>query len=498
MVYGIFTAGQRTWGGPRADAGQADATTSAQAAIEHAIATGDDLNVVPESFRPALRSQALAHGTNIPHVSLQPSEQFEGRFRSLSRPWDLPFNPTTDDLPLNQPLRRRMTVPLHVPLHPRNSFDSTFSMSSAGQSIYFPRRAESIAALDLDEPSYGAAAAIRARSRSRDQTRSRAHPPSASSARAALRLSQPQFDLPDASARSSYHSRSYNRTSSASSVSSVDLATLNRDSTMLSDHERGRSRPGHVRLASESSSGDLAIDATSSSTNSNMTPGGNKGAGEAIPMVKLTAAASRPASAYLQAGWGVDQHRPPGVRGRHERSSSAARNPFETDSEAESEPDLQLQMPKRTRTGGARSGGSRGLLESSASPAESRSTSGAPATGLSGDNGGARDVGSGVGGLGSATTGADAGSGGAGPSVSASGSGNNRVVVSAKHDKTGGQAQSAPGPGPGSGVATETGTEMGAETEPEKGGKARKKLQNMRKRMFSSGSRSGSRAGDCE
>ena len=57
MVYGIFTAGQRTWGGPRADAAAADATTTAQEAIEQAEKTGDDLNIVPESFIPAAQER---------------------------------------------------------------------------------------------------------------------------------------------------------------------------------------------------------------------------------------------------------------------------------------------------------------------------------------------------------------------------------------------------------------------------------------------------------
>ncbi|KAL2267497.1 hypothetical protein VTJ83DRAFT_4774 [Remersonia thermophila] len=57
MVYGIFTAGQRTWGGPRADAAAADATTTAQQAIEQAEKTGDDLNIVPESFIPAAQER---------------------------------------------------------------------------------------------------------------------------------------------------------------------------------------------------------------------------------------------------------------------------------------------------------------------------------------------------------------------------------------------------------------------------------------------------------
>lgn len=57
MVYGIFTAGQRTWGGPRADAGAADKNTTVQEAIEYAEQTGDDLNVVPETFIPAVIAQ---------------------------------------------------------------------------------------------------------------------------------------------------------------------------------------------------------------------------------------------------------------------------------------------------------------------------------------------------------------------------------------------------------------------------------------------------------
>ena len=57
MVYGIFTAGQRTWGGPRADAATANEDTTPQQAIEQAENTGDDLNIVPETFMPAAEIQ---------------------------------------------------------------------------------------------------------------------------------------------------------------------------------------------------------------------------------------------------------------------------------------------------------------------------------------------------------------------------------------------------------------------------------------------------------
>ena len=43
MVYGICTAGQRTRGGPRADAGAADIEKTPQQVIEEAEARGDDL-----------------------------------------------------------------------------------------------------------------------------------------------------------------------------------------------------------------------------------------------------------------------------------------------------------------------------------------------------------------------------------------------------------------------------------------------------------------------
>lgn len=81
MVYGIFTAGQRTWGGPRADAGQADLTTSPQAVIAHAEATGDDLNLVPESFRPAVEAMNLGRELIPPRIPLQPAASMNGRFR---------------------------------------------------------------------------------------------------------------------------------------------------------------------------------------------------------------------------------------------------------------------------------------------------------------------------------------------------------------------------------------------------------------------------------
>ena len=141
MVYGIFTAGQRTWGGPRADAGAADATTTPQQAIEHAEATGDDLNVVPETFKPAVGAQR--HEKEAQPVPLQPSDHLEGRFAPAERlpgGWYLQNNDSGLTLPNMLP--RNLNAP-HIPLHPRASFDSVMTVDSAVNSIYMPRPVES-------------------------------------------------------------------------------------------------------------------------------------------------------------------------------------------------------------------------------------------------------------------------------------------------------------------------------------------------------------------
>jgi chitin synthase len=82
MVYGIFTAGQRTWGGPRADAAAADSHTTARKAAEQAEKQGDELNVVPETFKAAHEARRAASNRE----STTTSEL--GRSRSVVRPPD--------------------------------------------------------------------------------------------------------------------------------------------------------------------------------------------------------------------------------------------------------------------------------------------------------------------------------------------------------------------------------------------------------------------------
>ncbi|GKT59063.1 chitin synthase D [Colletotrichum tofieldiae] len=151
MVYGIFTAGQRTWGGPRADAATADTSTTAQQAIEQAEEAGDDLNVVPETFIPAAeaRKESIAGGKGNmgpmgrKHSVVQPPPNIEGRFAAREKT-ESGFYVNADD--------SQVTVNRSGPsgfgpawaLQSRESFDSMVSAQTAGNSVYMPRRVESI------------------------------------------------------------------------------------------------------------------------------------------------------------------------------------------------------------------------------------------------------------------------------------------------------------------------------------------------------------------
>lgn len=142
MVYGIFTAGQRTWGGPRADAGAADASTSPQEVIEKAQAEGDDLNVVPETFKPAVEAQNNQLTTAT--IPLQPPEKIEGRFTAPERlpgGWYQQANDSMVSMAYGGMGGGSTSRPQ---LHPRSSFGSDVSGATSNNSVYMPRRVESI------------------------------------------------------------------------------------------------------------------------------------------------------------------------------------------------------------------------------------------------------------------------------------------------------------------------------------------------------------------
>ncbi|EXJ83267.1 chitin synthase [Capronia coronata CBS 617.96] len=136
MVYGVLTAGQRTWGGPRADAGAADAKVSPQEAIEYAIATGDDLNVVPETFKPAMQVRRRRTRPS----ALQPSSCVEGRFVPSDQDSSLVMekgliSPTPSDLNIIAQLRRR-------------EHDSLDMSDSEDISVHTPQRIGSVSGED--------------------------------------------------------------------------------------------------------------------------------------------------------------------------------------------------------------------------------------------------------------------------------------------------------------------------------------------------------------
>ena len=135
MVYGIFTAGQRTWGGPRADAGTADAETTPQQAIEHAEAAGDELNVVPETFKAAYEAR---HPGRPKPTALQPSAAVEGMFapgEESPEEWYKSAEGSEISMPepVHKPRRARRLRPV--------SFDSA---GSSEYSVKTPRRLESM------------------------------------------------------------------------------------------------------------------------------------------------------------------------------------------------------------------------------------------------------------------------------------------------------------------------------------------------------------------
>lgn len=187
MVYGIFTAGQRTWGGPRADAAAADAQTTAQEAIEQAEQTGDDLNIVPESFIPAAREReellamagkevdmtkkksSRSHpggGVSRSRSILQPPDKVVGKFAAPERTPSGWYQHADDSMASvafhhhhYHPNRNHPDLPSsnnRRTLHHRDSYDSAFSAYTA-TGYPMPRRVESIMG-DEDRRKYELAA----------------------------------------------------------------------------------------------------------------------------------------------------------------------------------------------------------------------------------------------------------------------------------------------------------------------------------------------------
>ncbi|CAG8143461.1 unnamed protein product [Penicillium olsonii] len=148
MVYGIFTAGQRTWGGPRADAATADDHITPGEAVQRAKEQGDELNVDVDTFR-----STLARRRSVP---IRPSEAVEGRFARTDHLVDgISVNTSGPGPALARMVNAMEDAEYHkVPPHLRQSIDSTPSEWSdcGSSSIALPQRVEHIGISAEDQP----------------------------------------------------------------------------------------------------------------------------------------------------------------------------------------------------------------------------------------------------------------------------------------------------------------------------------------------------------
>ncbi|RAK98679.1 chitin synthase D [Aspergillus ibericus CBS 121593] len=135
IVYGIFTAGQRTWGGPRADAAKADEHTTPEEAVEKARVQGDELNVQVDTFR----TKADEKG-----VPIRPSSKVNGRLSAVPQ---IPDRYYDRQSALGASLAKYMTPLPDVPrigTHPHYSLDSVATSDSGANSISLPQQVETL------------------------------------------------------------------------------------------------------------------------------------------------------------------------------------------------------------------------------------------------------------------------------------------------------------------------------------------------------------------
>ncbi|KAJ5633776.1 hypothetical protein N7528_001618 [Penicillium herquei] len=140
MMYGIFTAGQRTWGGPRADAAAADDETTPGEAVEIAKEQGDEFNVNFDTFR-----NSLVRRRSVP---VRPSSQVEGRFAPAEQLLDGFYVNTHAANPAmtRQPDVLPSLPQFNPPRAFRDSVESVLSMSSGGVSntVLTPHNVENL------------------------------------------------------------------------------------------------------------------------------------------------------------------------------------------------------------------------------------------------------------------------------------------------------------------------------------------------------------------
>ncbi|KAL2824877.1 chitin synthase-domain-containing protein [Aspergillus cavernicola] len=133
MVYGIFTAGHRTWGGPRTDAARADENTTPGQAVRQAEAQGDELNVEVETFRSGVEGKG---------VPVRPPEKVTGRFSNEDAgPQTLLDAIIDSEAGLTKCLSPLPEIP-RIGLHTQWSAESVLSSESGWESIEMPQNVE--------------------------------------------------------------------------------------------------------------------------------------------------------------------------------------------------------------------------------------------------------------------------------------------------------------------------------------------------------------------
>lgn len=138
MIYGIFTAGHRTWGGPRTDAAAADERTTPEEAVQQARAKGDELNVKVDTFRTRADEKES--------VPIHPSENVQGRFAAAEQRLDGGgYNSGNVSVTTLTQQMSPLPVP-RLPLHPRVSSESSLVTDSS--SVSMPRNVESLMHVD--------------------------------------------------------------------------------------------------------------------------------------------------------------------------------------------------------------------------------------------------------------------------------------------------------------------------------------------------------------
>ncbi|KAK4631219.1 Chitin synthase D [Fulvia fulva] len=142
MVYGCLTCARRTWGGPRVDAIKADEKITPEQAVAEAKGKGDELNIVPETFKDVA---PLGRKKSVRTAPLLPSSKLEGRFALPEQTNGGYYAQRNDSIELH-PDQTSILDDEQVYYHqgPRRGSMAASSYFGSHESFAMPRRVESV------------------------------------------------------------------------------------------------------------------------------------------------------------------------------------------------------------------------------------------------------------------------------------------------------------------------------------------------------------------